>query len=137
MAITTRTLLTSGPTVLIYPTSPQHRTRSILITLALAFFNHILVNHLLAKHIASIRLGAHYEYCYDDTFARVECPSSSMARDVTALAVLLAGLFLAQRGFYEVIMVGIEAAAEMRRGGGKVEGEGEGEGAAEKAEGKL
>ncbi len=60
-----------------------------------------------------------------------------MARDVTALAVLLAGLFLAQRGFYEVIMVGIEAAAEMRRGGGKVEGEGEGEGAAEKAEGKL
>jgi len=133
MAITTRTLLTSGPTVLIYPTSPQHRTRSILITLALAFFNHILVNHLLAKHIASIRLGAHYEYCYDDTFARVECPSSSMARDIIALAVLLTGLFLTQRGFYEVIMGGIEAAAEMRGGGGQVEGEVE----AEKAEGKL
>lgn len=53
-----------------------------------------------------------------------------MARDVTALAVALAGLFLAQRGFYEVIMGGIEGAAEMR---GKVEGEGE----AEKAKGKL
>lgn len=56
-----------------------------------------------------------------------------MARDITALAVGLAGLFLAQRGFYEVIMGGIEGAAEMRGGGGKVEGEVE----AEKAEGKL
>ncbi len=56
-----------------------------------------------------------------------------MARDITALSVALAGLFLAQRGFYEVIMVGIEGAAEMRGEGGKVEGEGE----AEKAEGKL
>ncbi len=56
-----------------------------------------------------------------------------MARDIIALAVLLAGLFLAQRGFYEVIMGGIEGTAEMRGGGGKVEGEGE----AEKAEGKL
>ncbi len=55
-----------------------------------------------------------------------------MARDVTALAVALAGLFLAQRGFYEVIMGGIEGAAEMRGGGGKVEGEVE----AEKAEGE-
>lgn len=52
-----------------------------------------------------------------------------MAWDITALVVGLAGLFLAQRGFYEVIMGGIEAAAEMR--GGKVEVE------AEKAEGKL
>ncbi len=56
-----------------------------------------------------------------------------MARDIIALAVLLTGLFLTQRGFYEVIMGGIEAAAEMRGGGGKVEGEVE----AEKAEGKL
>jgi hypothetical protein len=124
MAITTRTLLTSGPTVLIYPTSPQHRTRSILIIIALAFFKHIL-----SKHVESIPRGAQYAYCYDHTFARVECPSSSMAWDITALVVGLAGLFLAQRGFYEVIMGGIEAAAEMR--GGKVEVE------AEKAEGKL
>ncbi len=51
-----------------------------------------------------------------------------MARDVTALAVALAGLFLAQRGFYEVIMGGIEGAAEMRGGGGRRPGGGAGGG---------